>query len=333
MSDQDERMPEEVADPPCQEESAEPEQVRGTDLETLGPTPPELRLLLGDLGVNFAVFEPHESRYFERLRELLAFHEVVDPSAPLDRTNFAEPVREFQRRHPPLVADGRPGQLTLFELQKDWARQRHLKFVAIDADPFDGGLNRTLVRSDVAVRYKALRDEIHSLGGVLTSSGAIRDLNARVSAGRSATSIHYSGCALDLFIFSGMQNNVSDAYFIEAIGGQWNLWARAANGPQRTVNAVFFKDGHTRTEAVTANLINVTELAAKHGFATIGPRNCFPGEYLCAEWWHLQCEAVLVPFVSQFGTEMLSIQDIDENRLGNSPLFKNRRLIFKAQWF
>jgi hypothetical protein len=331
MSDQE--QPEEMTDPPCQEESAEPGQVAGTDLESLGPTPPELRLLLGDLGVNFGVFEPHEGRYFERLRELLAFHGVVDPAAPLDRTNFAEPVSEFQRRHPPLTADGRPGPLTLFELQRSWARQRGLKFVAIDADPFGGGLNRTRVRSDVAVLYNALREEIKSLGGILTSSGAIRDLNAPVSAGRSATSIHYSGCALDLFISSGMQNKASDAYFIESVDGQWNLWARAASGQQRTVNAVFFKNGSTRTEQVTANLINVTELAAKHGFATIGPRDCFPGEYLCAEWWHLQCEAVLVPFISQFGTEMLSIEDIDENRLSTTPLFKNRRLIFKAQWF
>jgi hypothetical protein len=169
--------------------------------------------------------------------------------------------------------------------------------------------------------------------GIVTSSGAIRPLNAKVTPGRSATSIHYSGVALDLFIFSGMQNKASDAYFVEAADRQWNLWARAANGVQRTVKAVFFANGRTRTEDVTANLINVTELAAKHGFKTIGARSCFPGTYTCAEWWHLQCEAVLVPFISQFGTELLSIRDIDENRLKATPLFEHRRLIFKAGWF
>src|SRR5215203_584305 len=64
------------------------------------------------LGVSDDTFQLHQGRYFERLRELLAFHGVVDAYAPLGMNNFAVAVRQFQQAKG-LAADGIPGENTL----------------------------------------------------------------------------------------------------------------------------------------------------------------------------------------------------------------------------
>ncbi len=66
---------------------------------------------------------------------------------------------------------------------------------------------------------------------------------------------------------------------------------------------------------------------------------------MSAEWWHFQCEEPLVPYVSQFGIELLSLGTVrtsrgevryDEERLSALPLWANRMRIFhrgKGGWW
>jgi hypothetical protein len=60
-----------------------------------------------------------------------------------------------------------------------------------------------------------VREKVIDAGGKLTSSGARRSLRAEVGAARSATSFHYTGRALDLFVGSGMENRSRDPYGLE----------------------------------------------------------------------------------------------------------------------
>ena len=89
-------------------------------------------------------------------------------------------------------------------------------------------------------------------------------------------------------------------------------------------------NGATRTQTVEARVLDFTALAAGHGFRRIMRRSDFPGNYLSAEWWHFQCEEFLVPWISQFGIELLSLQRYTEAHLQAAPrIWENRKKIFK----
>ena len=89
--------------------------------------------------------------------------------------------------HGPCSVDGNP---------------ERLPFVRVDADPYREGYDRFWLRADVVDAYKNVREEVNRRGGIITSSGARRSLNAQVSSNRSQTSFHYTGRALDLFVWS-----------------------------------------------------------------------------------------------------------------------------------
>src|SRR5690606_37546190 len=94
--------------------------------------------------------------------------------------------------------------------------------------------------------------------------------------------------------------------------------------------AVLWSDHATRTRSVTARAFDFTEIAERHGFRRIPPRSTFPQNYMSAEWWHFQCEAALVPWISQFGIELLSLAMYTERQLtANTDIWANRKRIFK----
>jgi hypothetical protein len=284
------------------------------------------------LGVDYERFLFYQDRYFDRLRELLAFHGVVDACAPLGMSNVAAAVRQFQQANG-LAVDGIPGESTLWALQVAWAEARHHQLLQVPADVWPGrcGNDHFWVRQDITGQYNALRNEVRALGGVLTAAAALRELDAPLTPGRIPTSLHYMGVALDLEPTTAMQNADQDPYVISATGdGQWQIWARGHGGIPRTVTAVLWQAGHTQQVQVTDKLIDFSALARRHGFRTIGPHSCFPKTYDCAEWWHLQSETALVPFISQFGAEILSLARYrlaDLQKVG--PLWANRQRIFQ----
>ena len=132
-------------------------------------------------------------------------------------------------------------------------------FVRVPADQHDGdGYPRFSLRDDVANTYREVYDKVHEKGGILTSSGGIRSLRAKVNASRSATSFHYSGRALDLYIYSGMVDVETDPYVISRRRArEYRVFARCSKkyNPQadlpevRTVeHAITYKD---RIQGVT----------------------------------------------------------------------------------
>jgi hypothetical protein len=293
--------------------------------------PAELRELLAYLHVDWATFSPRESAYFAGLSELLRRQGVVPASTTLDRTSFRGAVRAFQAaRH--QNPDGIPGESTLWELQKAWADGRNLAITRVDADrhPGSDGYDNFRLRADIVDRYTRFRAEVRRAGGIVTSAGSFRDLGATVTPGRSATSMHYSGLAFDLATDTGMHNPARDPYIITQEGGRWRLWCRSASAPSQTLDAVVWRDGLTTTRSTTLNAFDFTALAARCGFSSIGPRRAFPGDYMSAEWWHFQCEAVLTPYISQFGIELLSLAQYDEAHLSrHTDIWSNRQHIFK----
>ncbi|WPU91870.1 hypothetical protein SNE25_21370 [Mucilaginibacter sabulilitoris] len=299
----------------------------------------ELQSLLTYLRISLDSFTPVETQYFARLKELLVFNGIITPTDPVDRTNISDLVKEFQRNKMDIQQpDGIPGEETLWELQKQWTIDRKLKLVStgIPNDAFQGSTIPFVLRSDVLPFYEKLYHTVHENGGMVTSTGSLRPINATVSAGRSATSMHYTGIALDLDTNSGMTGAASGVYLIEKAGTKhWNVWNKVVSpmGSSRADEVVY----HPATKSIsvnqqTAQVIDFTDIARQNGFSGIGSRACFPETYLCAEWWHFQCEDVLVPFISQFGAELLAVYD-ERKLVAQAPIWNSRKKIFKRDWF
>lgn len=320
----------------CQHEETEPEQADLPEsyVMALDEPPAELRELLTYLGVSYSTFAAHETRYFTTLCDHLRRHGTIGASDTLSRSSFRDAVRRFQASARLGSSDGIPGENVLWELQKTWAEGRNLAVVRVTADkvPGSGGYESFRIRADIVDRYNAFRRDILAQGGVITSAGSFRDLGATVSAGRSEVSMHYSGLALDLATDTGMQNPARDRYIVTQDGSKWRVYCRSESAPEQAFDAVVWRAGRTSTQAVRARAFDFTAIAQRHGFARIGPRSTFPENYLSAEWWHFQCEAVLVPYISQFGTELLSLSGRTYTEAGLSAhagIWTNRKRIFQ----
>jgi hypothetical protein len=309
---------------------------------TAASRPPAITRLQSYLGVSDAGFATHEARYFAALKDHLVRAGTVAATDALDRSNFADAVEDFQRAEG-LEADGVPGEDTLWALQRNWGAVRNLGIQRVDADrwvpppltfadhdPDQHGYDRFRFRDDAASRYDDLRREVTAAGGIITSSGSMRDLGATVTANRSPKSFHYSGLAFDLATPTGMRDPDVDPYIVTKEGDRWRVWARADQGQSRKLDAVVWASGTTSTRPVTATVIDFTELAAGHGFHRIPPRSGFPGDIMAAEWWHFQANELLVPWISQFGVELLSLAQYDESRLqAATDVWRHRKAIFQ----
>lgn len=216
------------------------------------------------------------------------------------------------------------------------------------ADKFGdrGGYTRTTLRADVAVAYNNLYEEVHSLGGIITSAGGRRSLVSKASPSRSKKSMHYVGRAFDMALPTGMQNVNTDPYLIQKDSGRkWIVWCRTENSdfPIKKIKActVYSKKNvkgrrytQIKESEVSARVFNFTEIANKHGFNRISARRSFfsGGSYGGAEWWHFQWEKGLIEGVSTFGEELLkcySREDAEKFVYWNSS--KNAR--FGVNWF
>lgn len=335
-------IPPELA-PPCVTEGTSPDQVLDApeqfELEGVGEAPPELAPLLRYLEVPLATFELNEQRYFGALGNHLRRHGVVAQGGTVDRTNYRDAVRAFQKARK-LGVDGIPGQDLCWELQREWAEARALSVERVDADKVSGsgGYDRFYLRADAVDAYRAMRRDVLAAGGVISSAGAIRALDADVGTGRSSTSMHYSGLALDLALDTGMGDPKKDPYVVVEDGRKWRVWCRSPSAPARTLDAVVCRNGKKLVQQVTVNAFDLTEIAQRYGFARIGWRTGFPEKYVCAEWWHFQYELALVPWISQFGIELLAIAGFrtgagqvlyDEAHLAKYDLWKSRKCLYQ----
>ncbi|WP_019961335.1 peptidoglycan-binding domain-containing protein [Woodsholea maritima] len=285
--------------------------------------------------------------YYEKLSELLQFHDIIRPSQELDETNVKEAVMAFQD-HANLYVDGVAGPNTLWALQIPYyATQSPMAIQTLDADPTPQGMeglaNFTL-RADAAKAFRLIAKTVDEMGAKLHSSGGLRSLSAQSNASRSAKSMHYPGLAIDLCINAGFFHPDTDPYVITRVGEKsWTVWARAAHGTAQMLEAVYWRGpwtgGEVLTKIVEGAFINLTKLFAKHGFSAIAARAGFLRAsnrlYLSAEWWHFQAEGLLVPRLSQLGVELLRIKSYTPALIEarNATLWANHRAIFKKNWW
>ena len=255
-----------------------------------------------------------------------------------------------------LLPDGIVGNGTLSEINKDLEEcgANDLKFeigdypdpeepaskmdwVRVDADQVDRsqGYNRFNLREDAAAAYNAARQEILSLGGVITSSGAKRPLSdSKKMKSRSIKSLHYTGLALDLALDSGMNDPKRERYVIEEQEDRrWNVWCKTDNEqvPVREVTGYTYH--HSRVP-VKERMFSLTDVFKRHGFEPIRARRYFiaGGNYLGAEWWHFQYEKALTPGVSTFGGELLKIYSIEKCRKF-APWESVKHCVWKESWW
>ena len=253
-------------------------------------------------------------------------------------------VGEFQRKYK-LYADGAVGPSTAAALNKALGdpalhldldppsaeikdSDKKLKWVKCPADKFEnrGGFTRVTLRSDTAEAYKVLYEEVHHLGGIITSAGGRRGLGGKAGASRSKKSMHYVGRAFDMALPTGMQNPDTDPYLVENAGDRrWTIWCKT-NDPraaEQRIEASYVvtkrnskgkKYTVIKNKMVTARVFNFTAIAAKHGFKPIRARRSFfkGGSYSGAEWWHFQWEQNLEPNKTTFGEELLKVYPIEK---------------------
>ena len=265
-------------------------------------------------------------------------------------------VLAFQEEYG-LYRDGKAGPITLSAIEKTFStRQIEIsapipgsanKPLTIEigrADAYKDGYGRVRLRSDVLVAYNIVYDEVHRLGGILTSSGGIRDLNAHVGPNRSATSFHYSGRALDLHVGSGMQKPQTDPYVVQRLGNrQYKVYARCSAElaaseaiPKKiTIEDVVTYSQRAKGTKITGHFFDLTKLFADNGFKPIRARPAFESKpessFLGAEWWHFQWESGLIEGVTTFGNELQKIYP--KSKLVGSPPWKFRNYIWKNEWF
>lgn len=264
-----------------------------------------------------------------------------------------------------ILTDGIIGPITMRHLEEEYSR-KHIEInspgidftadgtLALEklyADAYKGGYSKLWLRSDAAYYYEKVREEVISRGGILTSSGGMRRLDASVTSNRSATSFHYVGLALDLYIYSAMIDPKKDPYVACFDGNRsFTVYARCSDKwdfnqkdapkkidlPEITelTNVVTYKErDHTKNPTVRGRFINLTEIFKENGFERIRGRRTFfnGGKREGAEWWHFQFEKGLIPEMSTFGSQLLKIYS-KETLEGTNP-WRHRGRVFQKNWF
>ena len=225
---------------------------------------------------------------------------------------------------------------------------KKLKWVRCPADRFQnrGGYTKTTLREDTAEAYNKLYEEVHALGGIITSAGGRRGLGGKAGASRSKKSMHYVGRAFDMALPTGMQNPSTDPYLIENAGGRkWTVWCRTDNPnvPEQTIEASYVvakknskgkKYTIIKIKEITCRAFNFTALAEKHGFRNISARRSFfkGGAYGGAEWWHFQWENHLIGNKTTFGEELLKVYTL-QKATGFIYWNEAKNCRWKVNWF
>lgn len=274
-------------------------------------------------------------------------------------------VQQFQVEKG-LVPDGLVGRKTLAMLNGVFTsaalspktlivEPKKYSFVECKADKYidsatrkEAGFERLFLREDAAEAFEKAAEEIRSFGAIVTTAGGRRWFNAPVTAGRSSTSLHYTGLAFDLGTTSGMVHIDKDAYVVQRVEERtYRVYARCDK--EKATNKDFpkrktrIKDCVTYFERVEGKtckadyFIDVTEIFEKHGFKPIKAHNGFeeakhPKMMMSAEFWHFQYEVALEKETSTFGGELLKIAS--ESEIKKYPhLWANRNKVWGVNWF
>jgi len=202
------------------------------------------------------------------------------------------------------------------------------------ADP-PGGYSRVRLRADATAAAGLVMADLLALGAHPTSSGGTRSLKAKVSANRSATSLHYLAIAWDLWVGGAMGNPKRDPYVVTRDGDRlWRVWARAEHGRKERLLAV--RAGAPEIY-VTDHFVDLTEIMRRHGWERIRSRPQSwddiaknRGLHGGTEWWHFQWEDGLRTGTS-FGDELLRVYS--RSQLSGTPPWRFRDRVWNGSYF
>lgn len=292
--------------------------------------------------------------YLGELKKALIYNGIIGEAEDLTKDNYMDFVKEFQSKRS-LPITGLTDDKTLWALQYDLVKdspRKKLATVDVDGNSKCGDMANFTFREDLKESFVNAMQEIHSYGGGVYSSGAMRYLNAPVTTGRSATSLHYTGIALDLCINAGFYDPDTDPYVVvrerfDSDVEDWTsddfyfkIYFRSPEGTPSVLKGIYWED-HTSTagpdlfKEVEGNFICLSDVMHKHGFGTIAPHPDFLSgptrNYISSEWWHFNASWLLVRGFSVFGIELLKIYD--EETLKKSPPWEYKEAIFKSSGF
>lgn len=198
-------------------------------------------------------------------------------------------------------------QIPAAGLQNTWARYE----LQGPFPPGYRGYKRFTVRDDVGHALGRVDGVLRAWGSGLLSSGGKRYLEDGAGRNRSATSLHYLGRAVDLWIYAAMQDPETDPFVCvrdPLLGDRrYRVYARGNGSVTLSLDAIH-KRGTTR---VTGSFIDLTQIMADHGFQGIPARRSAwrkeNANYGGTEWWHFQYEEGLELGVTTFGDELLRV--------------------------
>lgn len=198
-----------------------------------------------------------------------------------------------------------------------------LALKTVPADHLPGGFADFRVREDLVDSYKAILRQARALGGLVTSSGGLRDLHEPATAGRSRTSLHYTGRAIDLFIESGMRTAHDPYAIVPTVDGArvtWTIWCESVSPhieddaydaslvKELELDCAIWKSGVGYTTIKRAGrFFSLTALCKASGWFPIPARSDWKTTYLSCEWWHFQNQRGLENGVTKFGDELRKV--------------------------
>jgi len=193
--------------------------------------------------------------------------------------------------------------------------------------------------------------EIKARGGILPSSGSYRGLTAKVSANRSASSLHYLGGAIDIFQFGGMINPYVDPFIVVLEDPKerlWRVFQRCPGGTEKTLIAYTSNQGINtgfpppeKFEVgvgykVTAKVIDITAIFHKNGWSRIPTKSRAKfgrrGGRIhgASEWWHFQDHNTYIPKKTSFNDEL--IRAAGERARDTEPFKVNKNKFFNGRY-
>ncbi|MCK8520202.1 hypothetical protein M0D21_01415 [Aquimarina sp. D1M17] len=291
----------------------------------------------------------YTDQFLNAIQKHLLFHKIIEPGDDITNRNLKNNIIDFQDKAG-IYTDGIIGPETLWEIQFPYVMSTEkMNWVRCEADKINGieGFDNFILREDAARQYNLLKQEIRDRGGKITSSGGKRSLTAGVNNHRSAKSMHYAGLALDLSINSGFFSPKTDPFVMVKNKGTnpksyWQVYCRAQGGELIEIEATYWDSwgsGKDKKIKIKDRFIDFTATAEKYGFHPISPRRGYlrstNKQYLSSEWWHFQANPLLIPEFSQFGIELLKIEDYSPEfiRMQNRSIWGNRKSIFRKNWW